>query len=144
VRITLLLALVACGPPKLAYWTTASDRIDWATPARTPMASDGTCRASLRVRVVDEHDAPVAGAEVILRRTEHLSAPSTVPVDLTYQTEAVRTNNRGEAVTCRIDSIPDTKDLFGSLRGGELRARLADKTGSLAAPFASPPVIVLR
>lgn len=140
----LLVALASCGPPKLKYWTVGANEVAWTPPSRERTASDGHCRATLHVHVVDDAGTPVAGAEVILRRGEHIAAPSTVHVDLVYQTEIVHTNKLGEAVTCTADGVPETKNLFGDSRGGVVLARLGDKTGSIPSGYADTPVITLR
>ena len=140
----LLVAVASCGPPKLAYWTLSGDQVAWAPPSRPRLASDGHCRATLHVHVVDDAGAAVAGAEVILRRGEHIAAPSTVHTDVVYQTAIVHTNKLGDAITCTADSVPETKNLLGDSRGGFLLARLGDKTGSIPVGYADTPTIILH
>jgi hypothetical protein len=152
-RLTLLavgtlLEAVGCGPPQLRYSSVSHDNTQaWTLPPPEKQGdlTSGACAARLQVRVVSETGEPVAGAEVIVRRHQHLNAPSTVPVDLEYQTKVVLTDARGVAVTCSPADIPNVKDMFGTLDGGHVLVRRGTVTVTADGPFTTSPVaLVLR
>ncbi len=136
--IVLGLALGACASaaPRLEVLRTNL----LAEPA--PPAPEGTCPATMRVRVVDATGAPVPSAEVTVHQRVSMNAPSMVPMRSDYHTEPVFTNTLGEARVCHPDRVPkQTEDYFTHRDGGHVEAKLGERAGVLASPFKGPVVI---
>ena len=134
-RVALLLALVACSPPR--------PRIEWGVRQQDGLLyREGTCFTTQRVRVVDDQQRPVAGAEVFVRQRMHLSAPSTVHTTTTFETRPAITDANGVALTCLPDRVPPRSEheMFVSYRG-EIVAKLGKRSGTLASPFTEPLVL---
>lgn len=131
----LVIALAACAP--------RHPRLDWGVrQADHAFYAEGTCPATLRVRVVNAQQHPVPGAEVIVRQQVHMSAPSTVHVTTIYETAPVVTAPDGVAKTCLPDRVPprNEHELFVSY-AGEIVATFGDRSGALGAPFTGPLVL---
>jgi hypothetical protein len=130
-----LVATAACAP--------RHPRLDWGVRhADTAFSTEGSCPATLRVRVVDPQQHPIAGAEVIVHQQVHYSAPSTVHVTTMYETQPAITDPNGVARTCAPDRVPPRSEheMFVGYRG-EITARLGERTGTLGPPFTEPLVL---
>lgn len=131
----LLVTLVACAPrhPKIEWGVRQEDGL---------LYREGRCPTTLRVRVVDLQQRPVARAEVFVRQRVHFSAPSTAHVTTTYETRPVITDPNGVALTCVPDRMPprNEHEMFVSYRG-EIVAKLGERSGTLGPPFTEPLVL---
>lgn len=137
VVVLAVVAVVGCASaPRLQVL-----RTDLRAEAAAPVP-EGTCPATLRVRVVDGTGAPVPGAEVALHQRVSMNAPSMVPTRDDYHTAPVITDPHGEALVCRPERVgPSVADYFARGDGGRVEARLGERAGQLAPPFTGPLVL---
>ena len=134
-----MIAIGCGGAPRIVYEETRRADAE-ATPAPTLRA--GTCPATLHVRVVDEAQRPVSGAEVTVHQQLRVNAPSLVPSTTEYRSQPVRTDARGRATVCHPDHMPPRDhEVFAARDGGHVEARLGARTGTLAPPFTGPLVL---
>jgi hypothetical protein len=138
-RAVVLVALVGCaGPTRLQVMRTnlmASD---------VYAVTDGTCPATMTVRVLDGARNPVPGATVTSHEGERMNAPSMVPTQMAYATVPVITNARGEATVCRPDRLlkHEKNAMFTHSTGAYIEAKFTDRTGRLLPPYDG--AIILR
>jgi hypothetical protein len=118
-------------------------RIEWGVRQENHVLSkEGMCATTRRVRVVDAQQRPVPGAEITVRQTVHMSAPSTVHVTTIYETEPAITGPDGVALTCEPARVPprNEHEMFTSYTG-EIVAKAGARTGTIGAPFTDPIVL---
>ena len=97
----------------------------YGTPGTHEVAPAGRCDANVRIRVIDAHNAPVAGARVVVRRTVTEMA---IEEDLgrnEYRTRPVLTDRHGFAHVCSPDEVPPPPWLEGIGGGYTLRGQAA-------------------
>ena len=134
-----VIAIGCAGAPRLRY----EQAVRFADPSEPQVPEPaGTCPATLHVRVVDEAQRPVAGAEVTVHQQLRVNAPSLVPSTTAYRSQPVRTDARGRATVCHPDDMPPRDhEVFAARDGGHVEARLGTRTGRLASPFVGPLVL---
>ena len=134
----MLVALVGCAAPVRVGVT----RINVLAEAAHP-EPDGTCPATMRVRVLDGARNPVPNATVTSHEGERMNGPSLVPMQTAYATLPVITNAHGEATVCtpaRLLKFP--KDMFTHSTGAYIEAKFQDRVGRLLPPYQG--AIILR
>lgn len=130
-RALVVVALVGCaGPTRLQVM-----RTDVLVETAQPVA-DGTCPATMTVRVLDGARNPVPGATVTSHEGQRMHAPSMVPTQTAFATLPVITNAHGEATVCKPEALPAMKnEYFSHSTGAYIEAKFAERTGRLLPPY---------
>ncbi|HEY5949672.1 MAG TPA: hypothetical protein VIV40_29460 [Kofleriaceae bacterium] len=121
----------------------------YGTPGTHDVQRAGSCDARVRIRVIDENHAPVAGARVIVsRRVSAMAVEENLGTD-EYRTHAVLTDARGFAHVCSPDDLPPRSPWEGIGGGftirGQAQLDVFDEHGRSATiyePFV--PQVVLK
>ena len=137
-RAVVLVALLGCSAPTRLGVTRINVLAEDAHPE-----PDGTCPATLTVRVLDGARNPVPGATVTSHEGERMNGPSLVPMQTAYATLPVITNTHGEATVCAPDRLLKyQKDMFTHSTGAYIEAKFNERVGRLLPPFHD--AIILR
>ena len=130
-RALVLVAVAGCASPARLQVMRTNVLVEGA-----PAQADGTCPATMTVRVVDGARNPVPGATVTTHEGERMTAPSMVPMQMAYATVPVITDTHGEATVCAPDRLRQFKnDWFTHATGAYIEARFADRSGRILPPF---------
>ncbi len=137
-RAVVLVALVGCAAPVRIGVTRINVLAEGAHPE-----AEGTCPATMNVRVLDGARNPVPGATVTSHEGERMNGPSLVPMQTAYATLPVITNAHGEATVCAPDRLLEyQKDMFTHSTGAYIEAKFQERVGRLLPPYDG--AIILR
>jgi hypothetical protein len=142
--LSFVVAVGCGGAARLGYdWRSTAT---WVEPDRKPSRwePEGTCPATLRVRVVDADGAFIVGAEVTVHHLVAVTAPSVMPIATEYRSRPVATDVHGFAVVCHPNDMPPTppnQPHFPGHESAHIEARLGSRTATLESPFTGPLVL---
>ncbi len=142
------LLLAGCAGHSVGY-DVEHVRGPYGSPGTHAVRAGGSCPATIRVRVIDEHHAPVAGARVIVtRQVRAMAIEENLGTD-EYRTRPVLTDARGFAHVCSSDDLPPRSRFEGigggfTMRGGA-QLDVFDPRGRTATAYEPfPPQLVVR
>ena len=141
--------LVAGCAGSSVHYDVENVRGAYGSPGTHAVRPAGSCRLVLRIRVIDEQHAPIAGARLVVsRQLRAMASEENLGTD-EYRTRPVETDRQGFAHVCSPDELPPVSPWEGigggfSIRGNA-KLEVSDERGRTATsyePFA--PQIVLR
>lgn len=146
-RLALIL-LVDCAGTPVAY-DVEPVRAPYGTPIANAVAERaGTCDARVRVRVIDEHHAPVKHARVVVSRRVRAMAVEEDMGVAEYRTHPVLTDANGFAHVCDPDRLPPVPWFEGFGGGYSIRGRAqldvfapSGRTATTYEPFAAQLIV---
>lgn len=110
------LLLAACAGNPVRY-DVENVRAAYGSPGTHAVRPGGSCDAKLRIRVIDDHHAPVAGARLVVSRQVREQAIEENLGTEEYRTHPVLTDARGFAHVCSPDDLPP-KSPWEGIGGG--------------------------
>jgi hypothetical protein len=136
-RAVVLVALLGCSTPTRLGVTRVNVLAEGAH-----FELDGTCPATMSVRVLDGARNPVPGATVTSHEGERMNGPSMVPMQTAYATLPVITNTHGEATVCAPERLLQyQKDMFTHSTGAYIEAKFNERVGRLLPPYTGAIVL---
>ncbi len=147
-QLCAVLLLAGCAGASVHY-DVENVRGAYGAPGTHVVRPAGSCRLAVRIRVIDEQHAPVAGAHLVVSRQVRAQASEENMGTDEYRTRPVRTDRQGLAHVCSPADLPPVSSWEGIGGGftirGTAKLEVSDDHGGIATsyePFA--PQIVLR
>lgn len=121
-RLACALLLAGCAGTSVRF-DVEHVRGPYGSPGTHQVRAGGSCAAKLRIRVIDEHHAPVEGARVVVhRQVRAMAIEENLGTD-EYRTHPVLTDARGFAHVCSPDDLPPESRWEGIGGGFTMRGR---------------------